>query len=228
MPKKGQLAASTLARVKALQGLPNASLDRLARAAEARRYPKGATIVQHLEPSRDFYIVLSGSVRVSMVASSGRALTYQVLEAGEAFGEVAAVDGLPRSTTIVVEEETTIACVTHVEFNALVSEFHEFATLVMTRMARLNRRLTERLFEFHAYDVRGRVLAELLRLTSTAEPSIQITDKDMASRVGTTRENVSRIHATLRKDGLVERRQSRLIVIDRQRLQEHLQDCEFS
>ena len=92
----------------------------------------------------------------------------------------------------------------------------------------MNRWLIERLFEYHTYDVRGRVYLELLRLTeANADAPITITDRDMASRVGTTRENVSRIHGKLRDAGLIIRDKSRLTVADRPGLEALLSDCEF-
>ena len=222
------VAASTLARVESLQELPRAVLQRLAGALRAQRFDKGVTVVRHNDASRDFYIIISGSVRVTLVGSTGRALTYQVLPAGEMFGEVAAVDGDGRSASVVTEEESVLGSISAQAFLELASSSPEFGLLILKRLARLNRRLTSRLFEYHTYDVRGRVYLELLRLTEAhPDESVAITDRDMASRVGTTRENVSRIHGSLRDDGLIRRDKSRLTVLDRAALASRLADCEF-
>jgi len=217
-----------LARIDSLSELSTPVLERLARELKTQRFDKGETIVRYNDPGRDLFVILSGAVRVSLVGTTGRALTYQVLEAGEMFGEVAAVDGLPRTANVLAETESVVGSLSPGAFQQLAASEPTFTLAILHRLARLNRRLTNRLFEYHAYDVRGRVYLELLRLDETAgAEGVVITDRDMASRVGTTRENVSRIHGALREQGLLERNGSRLRLLDRERLRGMLPDCEF-
>lgn len=227
-PTERRVAATALAQVEALSELPAPVLERLAGTLKTQRFDKGATVVRHNDDSRDFYVIISGAVRVSLVGSTGRSLTYQILPAGEMFGEVSAVDGDGRSANVIAEEESVLGSLSAQAFLELARTSPEFALVILRRLARLNRRLTSRLFEYHTYDVRGRVYLELLRLTEHSPAAkITITDRDMASRVGTTRENVSRIHGSLREAGLIIRDKSRLTVIDRPGLQAMLTDCEF-
>ncbi len=222
-----RVSPAVLAGIDALSALPAHVFERLARELKAQRFDKGETIVRFNDSSRDLFVILNGAVRVSLIGSTGRALTYQILEAGEMFGEVAAVDGLPRTANVLAERESVVASLSPQSFEALALGEPAFAIAILRRLARLNRRLTNRLFEYHAYDVRGRVYLELLRLDESEDDDIVITDRDMASRVGTTRENVSRIHGALREQGLLERNGSRLKVLDRRRLEAMLPDCEF-
>jgi CRP-like cAMP-binding protein len=222
------VAATTLARVPSLARLPDPVLEQMAGRLKTHRYDKGDTIVRHNDASRDFYIIISGAVRVSLVGTTGRSLTYQILPAGEMFGEIAAVDGQGRSADVIAEEDTVLGSLSSSAFLDMARTSPDFALLIVERLARLNRRLTSRLFEYHAYDVRGRVYLELLRLTEADhEAPITITDRDMASRVGTTRENVSRIHGSLRDSGMIRRDKSLLRVLDRTGLEALLNDCEF-
>lgn len=223
-----RVAPTTLARVESLAGLPMAVLERLAGLLKTHRFDAGASVVRHNDASRDFYLIISGAVRVSLVGSTGRSLTYQILPAGEMFGEVSAVDGRRRSANVIAENESVLGSLSAPAFLDLTQTSPEFALIILQRLARLNRRLTSRLFEYHTYDVRGRVYLELLRLTEAAPAeALTITDRDMASRVGTTRENVSRIHGVLREKGLIGRDKSRLTVLDRDGLSTLLTDCEF-
>lgn len=227
-PVERRVATTALAQVESLAGLPGPVLDRLAAALKTQRFDKGATIVRHNDDSREFYVIISGAVRVSLVGSTGRSLTYQILAAGEMFGEISAVDGDGRSANVIAEEESVLGSLSSQAFLALAGSSPEFALAILKRLARLNRRLTSRLFEYHTYDVRGRVYLELLRLTEAMpDEPITITDRDMASRVGTTRENVSRIHGKLRDTGIIIRDKSRLTVSDRSGLETLLKDCEF-
>ena len=227
-PAERRVAATALARVDSLVGLPPAVLERLADALKTQRFDKGTTIVRHNDDSRDVYLIISGAVRVSLVGSTGRSLTYQILPAGEMFGEISAVDGDGRSANVIAEEESVLGSLSAQNFLELARTSPEFALVILHRLARLNRRLTSRLFEYHTYDVRGRVYLELLRLTENgADGPITITDRDMASRVGTTRENVSRIHGSLRDAGLIRRDKSQLTILNRAGLEDLLSDCEF-
>jgi CRP-like cAMP-binding protein len=222
------VAASTLARVASLAELPEPVLKQVAGVMKTHRYDKGTTVVRHNDASREVYLIISGAVRVSLVGSTGRSLTYQILPPGEMFGEVSAVDGQGRSANVVAEEESVLGSLSASAFLDLARTSPEFALAILHRLARLNRRLTARLFEYHTYDVRGRVYLELLRLTADdPDGPITITDRDMASRVGTTRENVSRIHGKLRDAKLIRRDKSRLWVLDRDRLESRLPECEF-
>jgi len=227
-PVERRVAATALARVASLADLPAPVLERLANALKTQRFDKGTTVVRHNDDSRDFYVIISGAVRVSLVGTTGRSLTYQILPAGEMFGEISAVDGDGRSANVIAEEESVLGSLSSHAFLALARSSPDFALIILQRLARLNRRLTSRLFEYHTYDVRGRVYLELLRLTqNNPDEPITITDRDMASRVGTTRENVSRIHGSLREAGLIARNKSRLTVVDRAGLETMLTDCEF-
>lgn len=79
------LEPAALARVACFADLSAATLKMVADVTQSRRYDVGAEIVTHQGIDNDFYIILAGSVRVSMVANTGRALTYQVLPQGEVF-----------------------------------------------------------------------------------------------------------------------------------------------
>ena len=227
-PFERRVATTALAQLISLADLPTSVLERLADTLKTQRFDKGATIVRHNDDSHDFYLIISGAVRVSLVGSTGRSLTYQILPAGEMFGEISAVDGDGRSANVIAEEESVLGSLSSPVFMDLARSSPDFAMVILKRLARLNRRLTSRLFEYHTYDVRGRVYLELLRLTEdSADVPITITDRDMASRVGTTRENVSRIHGKLRDEGLIIRDKSRLTVADRAGLEALLSDCEF-
>lgn len=208
--------------------LPRDVQDALDAKTKVRRYVKGEAIVRYDDPSRDLYRVLTGSVRVSLVASTGRSITFQLLRAGEMFGEIAAIDGKPRTADVSAEEHSTVGCISAADVTALASRYPAFAFALLQKLARLNRRLTQKVFEYHTYDVRGRVCLELLRLWAARQAGpVVITDKDMASRVGTTRENVSRINAELRQAGLLQRAKSEITAMDEPGMQALLAKCEF-
>lgn len=226
---QSQVAPSTLASIPAFSDLPDAVLEAISNVAAAERFEKGASVVRHTDGGRELYIIVSGNVRISLVAPSGRELTFQILGAGNMFGEVAAVDGKERTATAMAESHCVLVRISHIAFDHLVKKHAEFARIILLRLADLNRRLVSRVFEYHTYDVRGRIYLELLRITEPDSTTlVQVTDRDMASRVGTTRENVSRICGELRKLGVINRDQNALLVVDRPMLESKLEGHEFS
>ena len=194
----------TLRRAAALEGLSDATLALIPERMQCARHEPEATIVRYGDVGRSLHLVLSGSLRIRLTSASGRRLTYQLLEAGELFGEISAIDGLARTADVVVEEEAVIGTLDARAMPELIALSHEFATALLERLARLNRWLVERVFEYHTYDGRGRVYIELARLFADAE-ELTISDTDMAERVGTTRANVTRINGELKRRGIVER-----------------------
>lgn len=224
------LKAAHLKHVEMLQGLGSGFIESFISKSSAFRVLAGTEVLAHMEPGRSVYMLLSGSVRVNMLAASGRQVTYQLLDAGAMFGEMAAIDHLPRSASVSAETDIILAEISGDDFIALCRENADFAVNVMLRLARLSRWLTSRVFEYHTYNVRGRVYMELLRL-SEQENDVKfhrISDRDMASRVGTTRENVSRTHAKLLEAKIIERTPNGIAILDVEALQELLADCEFN
>ncbi|MFT7652083.1 MAG: CRP/FNR family cyclic AMP-dependent transcriptional regulator [Limisphaerales bacterium] len=223
------LDATSLSHISAFSGLKTATLDQISHLASSRRFDAGAEAVGYLEGSNGFYVIVAGTARVRIEASNGRILTYQLLFPGDSFGEVAAWDGAQRTASVVAETECHMVVIPPAEFHKLMVNHPDFAAMVMDKMVRTHRWLTARLFEYHAYDVRGRIYSELLRQAEESESGvIALTDRDLATRVGTTRENVTRIHGKLKKDGIIERNQSSIRILDGVRLQELLADSEFT
>ncbi|MFT5389975.1 MAG: CRP/FNR family cyclic AMP-dependent transcriptional regulator [Gammaproteobacteria bacterium] len=218
-----------LEELMVFEGLEERVQVALAQASRMLRLEAKAEILSHLHESRDVYFIVSGTVRVNMVAAGGRQITYQLLPPGEMFGELAAIDGLPRSASVLAEEACVLGRIDVGTFNQLIRDHPSLALTVMRRLARLSRVLTSRVFEYHTYDVRGRIYTELIRLTESAAlespQPILLTARDMASRVGTTRENVARIYSELRKNGVIEKTGVR--VMDPKALSTMLTACEF-
>ncbi len=224
-----RIATSTLGQISSLKPLSQCTLSTLSDCAEIRLCQAGEAVVNHMDTSRDIYIIATGEVRAQLVAPNGRLLTYHLIPQGEMFGEIAAIDGEPRTASIVAEVECVLVRVSSECLFTLIEHHPDFALAVVRNLIRTNRRLSQRLFEYHSYDVKGRVCSEILRLTDkTPKSSVVITDRDLASRVGTTRENITRIHSQLKEKVLIERHHSELRILDRAGIVQLLKNCEFS
>ncbi|NUB13172.1 cyclic nucleotide-binding domain-containing protein [Azospirillum brasilense] len=199
----------------------------VARQCRWRRFHANEQIIDHQGESRDVALVVDGRVRVLSHSPTGREISFDDIEAGGFLGEMAAIDGLPRSASAVaLEEGTLIAFLAPRPFQDLVSGHPDLAMAVMRRLCRVVRIATDRVMELSTLGANNRVHAELLRLAKrgrmeggTAVIAPIPVHADIASRVSTARETVSRVLNDLARDGLVERRADALVVRDLCRLE---------
>jgi len=213
------------------QGIPSPELDRLAERLRWKRYSAHQQIIGHMEDSADVFLVVEGSVRVIVYSASGKEVTFRDIPAGEFFGELAAIDGLPRSATVVALAESLVAVMSAEIFWGILRGYPDFAAALVKRLAGKVRDLTERVFEFSTLAVRNRVQAELLRLArehmADARQAVirpAPTHAEIASRISTHREAVTRELNRLSHQGLVARQSGALVVRDVAQLSRLVED----
>ncbi len=207
------------------QGIPSSELERLVKRFRWRRYHAGQQIISHLDDSTDVFLIIEGMVRVIIYSATGKEVTFRDIKAGQYFGELAAIDGLPRTASIVALNDSVIASMSADIFWEILRAYPDAAARLVKNLASSVRTLTERVFEFSALAVRNRIHAELLRLARdhmTGENIAVIrpapTHAELSSRISTTREAVTRELNQLSRDGLVERRSGALVVRDVEQL----------
>lgn len=204
----------------------------MARQCRWRRFHANEQVIDHQGESRDVALVVQGRVRVLSHSPAGREISFDDIEAGGFLGEMAAIDGLPRSASaMALEEGTLIAFLAPRPFQELVSGHPDLAMAVMRRLCRVVRIATDRVMELSTLGANNRVHAELLRLAkrgrvegATAVIAPIPVHADIASRVSTARETVARVLNDLARDGLVERRADALVVRDLDRLEALVED----
>ena len=165
-----------------------------------------------------------------MSAKSSRDLSLRWCEM---FGELAAIDGGERSADVVALTDVTIASVSAEVFREIYLEFPTVAEATLRRLVTLVRSLSDRVVEFSTLAVRSRIHAELLRLGRdhmTTENSALIapapTHAEIANRISTHREAVSRELSDLARSRIVEKREGGLFILDIERLAQLLQELD--
>lgn len=217
----------TLRPIRLFAELPESALDDIARRCRWRDYAPGEQILHHLDPSRDVFLVADGNVRVVNHSLSGKEVSYREIDAGEIFGEFAAIDGQPRSASVVALSDCRIASLPERDFWAAVKAHPALAEALLKHLTRLVRLYSERVQLIATLPVALRVQVELLRLARGARregPVAAIepapTHEELASRIGTHREAVTRELAELRREGILRAGRRRLIVADYDRLEQ--------
>lgn len=172
------------------------------------------------------YLVVAGSVRVTTYSAAGRQVTFRDVAAGDWFGEIAAIDGGPRSADIQAITEGLLAVVPRMLFLQLMQQHVDVLEQVLRRLTGLVRSLSQRVIDLSTLGVPQRLQAELLRLAmeagiegNRARIAPAPRHADLASAISTYREQVSREMSALQRTGLVCKEPGALIMLDVQRLE---------
>jgi len=221
----------TLEGVFVFAGLPSNTLEMVHRCCSWRRYEPGEQIVSYLDASDDVFFIAAGDVCVTIYSTAGKAISFRNLGTGDTFGEYAAIDGEPRSASVEARTSCSIASMSAKEFRRLLRTEPVVTEAVMRALVRNVRYLTKRVYEFSTLAVNNRIQAELLRLANIApregaaarlDPAP--THAEIASRISTHREAVTRELNRLSRLGIIERKKGFLVVKDLDRLAAMLHD----
>lgn len=191
------------------------------------RAKRGQSLLGRGAGSTDVYFVLEGSFNVIVYSASGREVSLRALTEGDTFGELAAVDGLPRSATVVAQRDARVAALRREEFLAAIRASPDTALWLARLLTAKVRDMNERLFELSALNVQARLHCELLRIAKAAklspdgrrEAAGAPTHLELANRIGTHREAVTREMGALAERGIIEVERRRLTFPDLSRLE---------
>jgi CRP-like cAMP-binding protein len=215
----------SLKSISVFTDLPPATLAQIEKRCRWRRCEAGETIVDYLDESDDVFFITRGEARVSIYSVDGKSITFSDLGPGDFFGEVAAVDGGARSASIEARTDCVVASMSAVTFREMLQSDPIVTSAVLRHLVARIRALTTRVYEFSALAVSNRVQAEILRLAKLAPREgkhacidAAPTHAEIASRVSSHREAVTRELNRLSRIGIVKRQGKALIVNDVERL----------
>jgi CRP/FNR family cyclic AMP-dependent transcriptional regulator len=210
-----------LSKVDIFSGLPVEELRDLARRCQWREYRANQLIIEYDEESRHVFFVMRGRARAMRFSASGREVAFQDLAAGQLFGDFSAIDGHLRSASVVAVTDSLITSVSASRFRGILKQYDSVNSAMLKRLVEMARMLSDRVFEFSTLAVRNRIHAELLRLANQSIQKNNVasicpapTHTDIANRISTNREAVTRELNNLARGGVIEKRRGMLIVRD--------------
>lgn len=203
--------APFLMGVPLFAGLDLAELSALSRRLRRRFFYKGEVLFNKEEPGGVLYLVKSGLVRVFMTAEHGHEISLALLSPGEFLGEMALLDDQPRSASAVAMEDTEALTLSREDFLAELAANPRIAEAVIRTLVRRLRQADELVEDLSFLDVYGRVARKLLELAESygrrtpdgVSIEISLTQRDLASLVGATRETINRVMAQYQDMGLI-------------------------
>ncbi|MFQ5545955.1 MAG: Crp/Fnr family transcriptional regulator [Acidiferrobacterales bacterium] len=225
------VAAATLSGIEVFRSLSTDDREALAGRCDSRRYAANQQIISYTDSSTDVYFIVSGQVRATIYSSSGKEVAFRDIEAGEMFGDLSAIDGEPRSANVVALTDSLVVSMSTQVFWDTLQRYPEVCAVVLKGLTKMVRGLCERVIEFSTLGVKNRIHAELLRLAhkhtqgeNNAVISPAPTHADIASRVSTTREAVTREMSHLGQVGVLGRRSGALVVCDIAKLSQMVEE----
>jgi CRP-like cAMP-binding protein len=215
------LNAETLFGVDLFRNLSQQERREIVPRFRVRRYHADQQIISHDDETRDVFFVISGRVRVTLYSLSGKQVNFQDLDAGQMFGELSAIDGSPRSAHVMALSDSLLLSISPEDFWDVLRTYPRVAEETLKRLTGLVRFLSERVFEVCALTVKDRIYVELLHLArrhmadqNRAVIAPSPTHLDIANRIGTHREAVTRALNELKSIGLISRQTGGLVVCD--------------
>lgn len=215
-----------LKKVQLFSGLSNGALAGLAQQLRRRTFKRG-TMIFHKDQAGDaLYVIESGRVRLFLPRESGGELTVEIAGPGDVFGELALLDGRPRSASAETLDDAAVYTISRAEFTQYVTAAPQFAVAIIELLSSRLRHVTEYAESLAFLDVHARLARVLLEMgerygapkESAVEINFDLTQADLATMVGATRERVNRALASFRAQGLIELRGRKIVLLDPVRL----------
>ncbi|MEM7507932.1 MAG: Crp/Fnr family transcriptional regulator [Pseudomonadota bacterium] len=201
--------------------LDETARDRLLRAMVTRNYDREEVVINQHEISQDVFVLLEGTAQVTVYSEDGKAVAFRRIEAGDIFGELAAIDARPRSATVVALEPLSVGRLPVAAFRKITETVPAFTWALLGHLSQQTRVLTDRIFEFSTMLVRERLVVELVRQAANSGVESGVfelrpapTHFDLAAKISCHREAVSREMSRLTKADLIAKTDGALILLD--------------
>ena len=216
-----------LRKVPLFSGLEKEDLNTLASIVTRKEFGKRETLFHQGDPGEEFMILTEGSVKVELMNAEGKELTLTILTPFQFLGELALLDDVPRSATVVSMENSVLLSVNKRDFARLLESYPRMSIPMLRQLTRRVRVLTDDIASMAFLDSYSRVTRKILNLAEEmgqTNPDGHIlidrplTHQQLANLVGTTRETVTKILNEMKDNGLLDIRRHRITILDREEL----------
>jgi CRP/FNR family cyclic AMP-dependent transcriptional regulator len=217
-----------LQKVPTFTRLTNDQLTLLARSVGTQTFERDEMIFHQGSIGSTLYIIVDGQVRIYTINEAGQEMTVRMLKTGEFFGELALLDGQPRSASVEAMCRTIALTLHRSTFLHIINVYPSIAASVLEAMAARLRLTTVSAEQMANLSATQRVVRQLLDLAtqygipngSVTHIDLHLTQDDLASLSGTTRETVNRVLSNLRDQGLIRVERARVSVLKMQQLED--------
>jgi CRP-like cAMP-binding protein len=203
--------AQFLKHVPLFADLSDAELQALSRELSRVQFRKGDAIFYEGDPGQTLYIVESGQVRIYIHCEDGQETSVNVCTSGDIFGELAVIDGLPRSASAIALEDSVVLGLSREQFRECTRRYPQLSFNFLKALSVRVRYNTRQIDSLSTSRVPNRLARKLLELgqehgvveAAGVRIPIALTQSDLASMIGTTRESINKALGSFRKHGLI-------------------------
>lgn len=223
----------SLTSIELLKGVSADTFKRIEQRCVWKFHAKGAIVLNQDDDSHEVLFVRCGRVRVVQFTSTGREIGFAEITSGGHVGEMAAIDGGPRSASVIAVTDTVTASLPAQDFLQLLRDTPALALNLLKAMARAIRGTNVRVHDLRSLTAAGRIVHELLRLAGRGRTTGNLgriklqpapTQSEIAASAGTTRETVARTLGELEKRKLVARGSRSLELLNIEGLEDFIED----
>ena len=202
--------------------------EHLARAVKRRSLKKGEALFRKGDEGNSLYIVKSGRIKIVLPSDAGDEVSPAILSEGDFFGEMALLDGMPRSADAIALEPTELFALNRSDFLSFLLNNEKAIQSIFSNLSMRLRKTDDLLEDVCFLTISTRLAKKLVELAEVhgsqdeAKGIIQIdlrlTQRDLASMVGVTRESINKELRVLREKGLIGTEGNAIQILDMIRL----------
>ena len=212
-------AALLLGRVEPFRGLDEGARLTMVEHASRRVVDKGQMVFWQDDPGEAMFVLLEGSVKLVVCSRDGELIELHRHDAPAIFGELAMLDGGPRSASAEAVVRSTLLVVTRPELLALLRSDEQVAEALLRTLGAMVRRTTRQISDLAFLSLQGRVAAKLLDLAAPGEAlTRRITQVELATMVGGARQTVNQALRSLESRGYIRSAGRSFEILDRDQL----------
>jgi CRP/FNR family cyclic AMP-dependent transcriptional regulator len=196
----------TLSKTALFSGMDEADIEMVASQTVTRQFPKNTVIVSQGDDTDSIYVIVQGKVDVFLHNDKGKEIIINTLGLCESFGELAPLGGIPRQASIITTEDSTFGIISRQIFMDTLLVKPAIAMRIIDLLITRIQDLTEEVSSLALEDVYNRVVRVLYKHADEVGEKLvteKLTQQDIASRVGATREMVHRILKELKTGGYI-------------------------
>ena len=215
-----QHRAAVLARTELFCGIDEATRRRIAEHVAERVVEPGQCVFTQDEPGDRMYVLAEGAVKLFVSSRDGGIVELVRHRPPATFGEVALLDGGPRSASAEAVERSTLLVVTRPELLRLLRTEDQVAEALLRILGTIVRRTTRQVTDLVFLDLRGRVARQLLALAGDGNAWTSVTQAELASMVSGARQTVNQALRSLESGGYIRASGRSFEILDRERLED--------
>lgn len=222
-------ALEAIGRVRHFADLPVTIREALARVSIPRHFNASQVIYLEGEPGEALYILESGWVKATRMSPEGREQAVLVVKPGDVFGDVAVLTDTCYPGTVVALEPVKAWQIEKAHIMNLLARYPALSMAVIRRLSERVVHYIELVEDLSLRSVEARVASTLLKHASISEGKLVVprrtwaTFDEMASRLGTVRDVLSRTLKALEEQGLLRIEKHKIVILDADRLAAHRQ-----